>query len=125
RPHEHGCPCPTAAHHRRAAWRRAHVIAHRREQIGHGLGVRAQTATRKAASEDLDVTLSVGGSMSSYVLVHGAWHGGWCWQRATPLLEREGHTVHTPTLTGLAERAAELTPAVGLEDHVRECWTPS
>src|SRR2546421_5852615 len=58
--------------------------------------------------------------MSTFVLVHGAWHGGWCWERVVPLLERDDHTVHTPTLTGLAERAGELTPAIGLEDHVRD-----
>src|SRR5947208_1736531 len=58
--------------------------------------------------------------MSTFVLVHGAWHGGWCWQRVVPLLERDGHTVHTPTLRGLAERAGELNPAIGLEDHVRD-----
>jgi pimeloyl-ACP methyl ester carboxylesterase len=56
--------------------------------------------------------------MTAFVLVHGAWHGGWCWQRLTPLLERAGHPAHTPTLTGLAERAGELTPEVGLQDHV-------
>jgi pimeloyl-ACP methyl ester carboxylesterase len=58
--------------------------------------------------------------MTTFVLVHGAWHGGWCWQRVAALLERDGHTAHAPTLTGLGERAAELTPATGLEDHVRE-----
>lgn len=58
--------------------------------------------------------------MSTFVLVHGAWHGGWCWERVAELLERDGHRVLAPTLTGLCERAAELTPAVGLEDHVAD-----
>ncbi|MFL5832313.1 MAG: alpha/beta fold hydrolase [Solirubrobacteraceae bacterium] len=58
--------------------------------------------------------------MSTFLLVHGAWHGGSCWQRVVALLERDGHTVHAPTLAGLAERAGELTPAIGLEDHVRD-----
>ena len=40
----------------------------------------------------------------TFVLVHGAWHGGWCWRRVTDLLERQGHKVFTPTLTGLGER---------------------
>lgn len=39
-----------------------------------------------------------------YVLVPGAWLGGWCWKYLTPLLRDEGHDVHTPTLTGLGER---------------------
>ncbi len=55
-----------------------------------------------------------------FVLVHGAWHGGWCWQRLAPLLEAAGHTVIAPTLTGLAERATEATPLVGLSTHVED-----
>lgn len=57
---------------------------------------------------------------STFVLVHGANHGGWCWQRVTPMLEAAGHTVYTPTLTGLADRAAELTPEVGLSTHIAD-----
>jgi hypothetical protein len=52
--------------------------------------------------------------MATYVLVHGAWHGGWCWQRVTPLLRAAGHEVFTPTLTGLGERSHLATPAIDL-----------
>ena len=38
--------------------------------------------------------------MSIYVLVHGAWHGGWCWDKIVPLLEKEGHTALAPDLPG-------------------------
>lgn len=58
--------------------------------------------------------------MTTFVLVHGAWHGGWCWQKVTPLLEAAGHEVYAPTLTGLAERASSLTPDVGLAIHVQD-----
>jgi hypothetical protein len=34
--------------------------------------------------------------MTTFVLVHGGWHGGWCWRRVTPLLLAQGHDVHTP-----------------------------
>lgn len=54
------------------------------------------------------------------VLVHGAWHGGWCWERVTPALRTAGHEVITPTLTGLAERAGELTRTTGLQTHVAD-----
>ncbi|KLR60485.1 putative hydrolase or acyltransferase of alpha/beta superfamily [Actinobacteria bacterium IMCC26207] len=57
---------------------------------------------------------------STFVLVHGSNHGGWCWERVTPLLEAAGHSVYTPTLTGLAERADELTQRVGLATHVAD-----
>lgn len=36
--------------------------------------------------------------MSRFVLVHGAWHGSWCWDKVTPLLEERGHTVAAPDL---------------------------
>jgi len=41
---------------------------------------------------------------SSYVLVHGAWHGGWCWRRVADRLRAAGRRVLTPTLTGLGDR---------------------
>ncbi len=58
--------------------------------------------------------------MATFVLVHGAWHGGWCWQKVVPFLKAAGHEVYAPTLTGLAERASELTPDVGLDTHIQD-----
>ncbi len=58
--------------------------------------------------------------MTTFVLVHGAWHGGWCWDRVASRLRAAGHEVHAPTLTGLSERAHLLTPLVGLETHVED-----
>jgi pimeloyl-ACP methyl ester carboxylesterase len=43
--------------------------------------------------------------MSNFVLVHGAWHGGWCYARVADRLRAQGHRVFTPTLTGLGERS--------------------
>jgi pimeloyl-ACP methyl ester carboxylesterase len=58
--------------------------------------------------------------MSTFVLVHGAWHGGWVWDRVIPVLRDWGHEVHTPTLTGLSERAHLLSPQVGLDTHIED-----
>ena len=58
--------------------------------------------------------------MTTFVLLHGAWHGGWCWDRVAPLLRDAGHEVHAPTLTGLSERAHLLSPQVGLDTHVED-----
>lgn len=55
-----------------------------------------------------------------FVLVHGAWHGGWCWQRVAPLLRAAGHDVHTPTLTGLGDRAHLAGPTIDLETHIAD-----
>ncbi|MDJ0977626.1 MAG: alpha/beta fold hydrolase [Erythrobacter sp.] len=57
------------------------------------------------------------------MLVHGAWHGGWCWDPVRTPLEAEGHRVFTPTLKGLAERADELSAEVSLEDHIEDVLT--
>jgi pimeloyl-ACP methyl ester carboxylesterase len=57
---------------------------------------------------------------STFVLVHGAWHGGWCWDRVAPVLRAAGHEVHAPTLTGLSERAHLLSPTVGLDTHTED-----
>lgn len=51
----------------------------------------------------------------TFVLVHGAFHGGWCWRRVADRLRAVGATVYTPTMTGLGERAHLLTPGIGIE----------
>jgi pimeloyl-ACP methyl ester carboxylesterase len=58
--------------------------------------------------------------MRNLVLVHGAWHGAWCWARLRPVLESRGNAVQTPTLTGLGELAYLATRDVGLETHVAD-----
>ena len=57
---------------------------------------------------------------TTFVLVHGAWHGGWCWKKLTPLLRAAGHEVYTPTLSGLGERAHLLSPQIGLATHIAD-----
>jgi pimeloyl-ACP methyl ester carboxylesterase len=56
----------------------------------------------------------------TFVLVHGAWHGGWCWRRVADRLRREGHAVFTPTLTGLGERSHLLQSGIDLATHVAD-----
>jgi len=58
--------------------------------------------------------------MTTFVLVHGAWHGGWCWVRVAERLRRAGHTVFTPTLTGLADRAHLMSPTITLMTHIKD-----
>jgi pimeloyl-ACP methyl ester carboxylesterase len=58
--------------------------------------------------------------VSTFVLVHGGWHGAWCWTRVVPLLQGEGHDVVAPALTGLGERAHLATREVDVSTHVRE-----
>ena len=55
--------------------------------------------------------------MSTYVLVHGAWHGGWCWRFVRPLLK---DPVFAPSLTGLGERKHLARPDIDLDTHIED-----
>jgi len=56
----------------------------------------------------------------TFLLVHGAWHGGWCWSGTEQALRSMGHNTHAPTLTGLGERLhlahADITQGAHVED---------
>lgn len=54
------------------------------------------------------------------VLVHGAWHGGWCWRDVVPSLLNAGHKVLAPTMTGLGERAHLIDRSIDLSTHVHD-----
>ncbi len=56
----------------------------------------------------------------TFVLVHGAFHGGWCWRRVADRLERKGHKVYTPTLTGLADRSHLMSGLITLDTHAAD-----
>lgn len=58
--------------------------------------------------------------MADFVLVHGAWHGGWCWRRVVDALHAQGHRAHALTLTGLGERAHLMSPQITLETHIAD-----
>ncbi|KPH64450.1 alpha/beta fold hydrolase [Novosphingobium aerophilum] len=56
--------------------------------------------------------------MAIFVLVHGGGHGGWCYKPVAQRLRAAGHEVHTPTLSGLADRAHVLSGAIDLDTHI-------
>jgi pimeloyl-ACP methyl ester carboxylesterase len=57
---------------------------------------------------------------NTFVLLHGAWHGGWCWRDVAALLRAQGHRVTAPTQTGLGERRHLLSGAITLETFVQD-----
>src|ERR1700759_2182793 len=75
-----------------------------------GVAAVASGATRSEAQ----------GAPKTFVLVHGAWHGGWCWRRVADLLEARGHRVFTPTLTGLGERSHLMSADINLDTHITD-----
>jgi pimeloyl-ACP methyl ester carboxylesterase len=60
------------------------------------------------------------GAPKTFVLVHGAWHGGWCWRRVSDLLEKKGHKVFSPTLTGVGERSHLMSKDIILDTHITD-----
>ena len=58
--------------------------------------------------------------MATYVLVGGAWLGGWCWQPIARRLREEGHDAYALTLTGLGERVHLASPEVNLDTHITD-----
>jgi pimeloyl-ACP methyl ester carboxylesterase len=58
--------------------------------------------------------------MTTFVLIHGALHGGWCWRPVTQRLQERGHAVFAPSLTGLGDRVHLLDRSVNLETHVAD-----
>jgi|JI10StandDraft_1071094.scaffolds.fasta_scaffold94575_2 pimeloyl-ACP methyl ester carboxylesterase len=58
--------------------------------------------------------------MANYLVCHGAWSGGWSWAKVRPLIEQAGHSILTPTYTGLGDRSHLASPAVDLELHIRD-----
>jgi pimeloyl-ACP methyl ester carboxylesterase len=56
----------------------------------------------------------------TFVLVHGAWHGAWCWSRVLPLVRAAGFEAHAITLTGVGERAHLLSNDITLSTHIQD-----
>ena len=61
-----------------------------------------------------------GNNRAIYVLVHGGWHGSWCWKRVRKALQDAGHEVFTPSLTGVGERSHLNSATVALSTHIAD-----
>jgi pimeloyl-ACP methyl ester carboxylesterase len=84
------------------------------EPTRRGVMVAALAAAGAAAA---CTTTPAGAVRAPFVLVHGAWHGAWCWRDVRRLLAAQGHEVFTPTLTGMGERHHLSSAAVDLDTH--------
>jgi pimeloyl-ACP methyl ester carboxylesterase len=58
--------------------------------------------------------------VANFVLVHGAWIGGWYWRPIAQALRKAGHEVYTPTMTGLGERIHLMHPGINLDTHITD-----
>ena len=60
------------------------------------------------------------GKKSTYVLVHGAWGGGWDWRHVADLLTADGNKVYRVTLTGQGERSHLASTNIDLDTHITD-----
>lgn len=58
--------------------------------------------------------------MATYVLIHGGWHGGWCWKKVVQILRGAGHEVYAPTLTGTGDRFHLGSKNVNMSTHIQD-----
>jgi len=58
--------------------------------------------------------------MTTFVLIHGSYQGGWIWQPVANRLRATGHAVYAPSLDGCAERKHSLRPGITTETHAAE-----
>jgi pimeloyl-ACP methyl ester carboxylesterase len=76
--------------------------------------------TAAAAAGTAAPRLARAATAKTFVLVHGAWHGGWCWGKVAATLRGRGHTVLTPTQTGLGERSHLMSKSITLDTFVED-----
>ena len=87
-----------------------------------------ETITRRGALGAAAGALALGGAVAmaqsnarkTFVLIHGAYHGGWCWRRVADRLEGRGHKVYAPSLTGNADRSHLLSTSVNLDTQIAD-----
>src|SRR5260370_27506004 len=58
--------------------------------------------------------------MATYVLVHGAYQGGWIWKPVATRLRAAGHLVYAPSLDGCGDRHHSIRPGITIDTHARE-----
>ncbi|MFZ5690314.1 MAG: alpha/beta fold hydrolase [Pseudomonadota bacterium] len=79
---------------------------------------RSILAGTTAAASALAAPAVAQSEVRTFVLVHGAWHGGWCWRRVADRLERKGHKVYAPSLTGLGDRSHLIRARPTVSTHI-------
>lgn len=89
------------------------------KEMGTGRRTFMQAGAIAAASAAIATSARAQGNRNgrTYVLVHGAWFGGWVWKPVAEGLRQLGHTVYTPSLTGCGDRKHLIRPGINLDTH--------
>lgn len=85
-----------------------------------GLGAMLSAHKATAMGEPNSAAPSAVPRARTFVLVHGAWHGGWCWRDVANILRSNGHKVLTPTMTGLGERHHLARRDTDMNTHIQD-----
>ena len=98
------------------------ALTRRQTLAGAGAALLASAAGTGASAAATDAAdASDGGEEPrTFILVHGTWLGGWSWQYVRRILERAGHDVYAPSLTGCGDRAHMTSPDIGLDTHIQD-----
>jgi len=88
-------------------------LIQRRAILGASMLAVASGATAQAGNERKQ-------PKKTFVLIHGAWHGGWCWSKVTDSLLSKGHKVYAPSLTGNGDRSHLLSKEINLDTHIAD-----
>ena len=93
--------------------RKTGALTRRQTLAGAGAALVASAAGSGAKARTVEES-------KTFILVHGTWLGGWSWQYVRRILERAGHDVYAPSLTGCGDRAHLIGPDVGLDTHIQD-----
>lgn len=93
----------------------------RRRVVQGGLIMSGASVTTGCATSTALLAQPASKATNNYLLVHGAWHGGWCWNEVRSLLLADGHRVYAPSLSGLGDRIhLREQLEVGLDTHIND-----
>src|SRR5262245_2123824 len=92
----------------------------REDTMDHAITRRMALGTAALGVAALANTPAQAGPRKTFVLVHGAWHGGWCWRRVADILEKHGHKVYAQALTGNGDRAHLLSKDMELDTPIAD-----
>src|ERR1700750_3200031 len=80
----------------------------------------AMAALSAVAAGGVAQTAQAQAAQKTFVLVHGTWHGGWCWRRVADAIEPKGHKVYAPSLNSVADLYRLITKDVNLATHAKD-----
>ena len=96
------------------------ALTRRQTLAGAGAALLASAAGTGASAAATGASAEGAEESKTFILVHGTWLGGWSWQFVRRILQRAGHDVYAPSLSGCGDRAHMMNPDIGLDTHIQD-----